>query len=139
MRYDKFIGKYIWRDDVKDLVKCMVGDTFDKVKTSVDEMVFENDDVSITFYHEQDCCESVRIEDICGDIADLVSSPILSASIETNDTDATGIDWPESFLWTFYKFATIKGYVTVRWLGESNGYYSEEVDVIVKKKETNNE
>ena len=79
-------------------------------------------------YHDQDCCESVRVAEVIGDIEDLLNSPITMAEEETNSEDSTGIEYPDSFTWTFYKFATIKGYITIRWLGESNGYYSERVD-----------
>lgn len=80
------------------------------------------------FYHPQDCCESVLVEDIEGDIQDLVGSPILQADEETSKNPFDGKpEHAESFTWTFYRFATAKGSVVIRWLGESNGYYSENV------------
>lgn len=85
------------------------------------------------FWYEHDCCASCNVEDIAGDIDDLVGSPLVMAeevaSLDGFDekTGKSGDYEEESFTWTFYKFATVKGYVTVRWYGSSNGYYSESV------------
>lgn len=76
-------------------------------------------------WHEQDCCEDVRIEDICGDLDDLTGAPILRADERTSSGETDG----GSHTWTFYEFATVKGSVTIRWLGESNGYYSERLSI----------
>lgn len=96
-----------------------------------EELVFELDNGDCYhLYHSQDCCESVTIEDIAGNLDDLVGMPILLAEEVTSDTNPEGVqpEWQESFTWTFYKLATNRGYVTIRWYGESNGYYSESVD-----------
>lgn len=83
-------------------------------------------------HHYQDCCESVVIESITGDIQDLVGSPILMAEesiSESRSNDLPKLEYEDdSQTWTFYKLATNKGGVTIRWYGSSNGYYSESVD-----------
>lgn len=95
-----------------------------------DEIVFECSDGSkYRMYHEQECCESVLIEDICGDVNSLVGNPLTMAEDISNTMGNPTVDkWRDSCTWTWYKFATVKGYVTIRWYGESNGWYSECVD-----------
>ena len=76
---------------------------------------------TICMHHDQDCCENVCIEDITGDLDNLLNSPILRADekIVNDPPESDG----ESVTATFYTIATIKGYVDIRWYGESNGYY----------------
>jgi hypothetical protein len=85
-------------------------------------------------FHRQDCCESVRIEEIIGELDSLIGSPILLAeevsSVGVTPEWVTPPEYPDSYTWTFYKLATNLGYATIRWLGESNGYYSESVDFV---------
>lgn len=105
----------------------MLGKVFTDVYTDDDEtLIFENSNVKFEFYHRQECCEDVYIESIVGDLQDLVGSPILLVEESSSDDD--------NIQWTFYKFATIKGYVDVRWFGESNGFYSTSVDLRLIKK-----
>jgi len=92
-----------------------------------EELRFTTDNgIIYHMYHDQDCCESVTIDDVNGDLNDLVGTPILVAEESTNDKGPG--DEREAMTWTFYKFATVKGWVQIRWYGQSNGYYSEAVD-----------
>jgi hypothetical protein len=120
--------------DTKEGLQSMLGRTFVRVEGSVGdgEMTFVADDgARFTFSHLQDCCESVDINDIVGDLQDLVGEPLLVAE-EVSNADGPEPEYADSYTWTFYKFATRKGYVDVRWFGESNGYYSESVDLFVE-------
>lgn len=104
------------------------------VKKNSDRMeLWTADTLRFSFYHESDCCEWVNIEDVVGDPEDLLDTPILIAEEVSSDDEPPPEDGGGSYTWTFYRFATVKGSVTVRWLGESNGYYSEEVSFSVDR------
>lgn len=87
---------------------------------------FQGEKACFELTHVQECCEHVYIESIVGDLTDLQDSPIL-VSEESSSDDPTA---DESGTWTFYKLATRKGYVDIRFYGSSNGYYGESACLI---------
>jgi len=118
-------------------INVLEGKVLTEVIRGHNEIIFKcKDGTSYKMYHEQDCCESVYIHDIVGDLNCLLNSPILVAedvSDETDEPDSTKgiVDYDEEpYTWTFYKINTIVDNVTISWYGSSNGYYSEGVDFV---------
>jgi hypothetical protein len=82
-----------------------------------------DDGIGYQLVHYRNCCEYARFVDICGELEWLLNTPVLMA--EQVDGEHGYQEW-EHYTWTFYKLATKRGYVTLSFLGNSNGYYNEE-------------
>lgn len=94
--------------------------------TGDDSIVIKFEDGSyIRMYHEQECCEAVWIEDIESNknIDDYKNAVVIDMYVTTR----VNLNTEESSTFTFYNLNTSKGSINIRWNGESNGYYSEEV------------
>ena len=108
----------------------MVGKTVDVITVDKDsniiEFAFRNGDI-YRMLHVQDCCEDVYIDDINGDVESFRGQVILSA-VESSNVDYTrDLDGQT---WTFYRIACNRDFMVIRWIGTSNGYYSESVDIV---------
>lgn len=113
-------------------MKNLLGKTVSSVEATDEVVIFNFTDGHVaTWYHEQDCCEDVHVDDVSGDWDDLVGSPLLVCEGRSND-EYVGKEGDDSNTWTFYTYRTLKGSVDVRWHGSSNGYYSEEVNFLYK-------
>jgi hypothetical protein len=120
----------------------LIGRTILRLERGDDLIRFWLDDGRIMrMEHKQDCCESVYIEDVVGDLQDLIGLPLIQAEEVTNnhavhlppanpeEEKEDDYSSQESCTWTYYNFATRKGHVQIRWYGTSNGYYSETADL----------
>ena len=109
-----------------------------KIITNISGLKLESDGVTFHFEeeefymsHEQDCCESVYVEDINGDTN--LAGATFYEIIDAKRCDREALtENEESHIWTFYTIKTSKGYLDIRWYGASNGYYSEQVDFSIK-------
>ena len=102
-------------------------------KKHSDEVTIKFTDGScLKFYHRQDCCESVLLEDFDTEPEYLINTNIISIE-ERISRSGEGInplnDWDESYTWSFYVIKTSSSTMVLRWYGESNGWYSETVDI----------
>ncbi len=126
---DKFTQISIWSLDDVD-VPILKGETFKDIFINKEDnnfIMFETESGKIyQMFHSQDCCESVVIDDICGDISDLIGAEIIHFEERTSEND----NEYDHETWTFYDIQTTKGCVNLKWHGESNGYYSESVNFI---------
>lgn len=114
----------------RDRVDYLLGQTLARCFRDGDTVEFHTaGGERFSLEHRQECCESVELVDVAGDLDDLVGSPLLMAEEASNSDDPPLYGpSPDSHTWTYYRFATARGYVTLRWFGSSNGYYSESVD-----------
>ena len=110
------------RCDIGDLVGKVIkgwayGDEYFQILT---------DDCVYIFYHEYSCCESVWLTQVDGISDKIIGSRIVMAEVVTDEKDTEN----GHITWSFYKISTNKGMIDFRFQGESNGYYSETVDLI---------
>src|SRR3990170_827424 len=106
------VSAFLCEDEMKAALKDLIG----KIMVSIEnkdseEIIFTaNDGRRFKLYHDSRGCEIVTVEDIISNLSDLVGSPFLMAEEETSTENPEGITKgnPDSFTWTFYKFATVK-------------------------------
>jgi hypothetical protein len=116
--------------DIGRVTGLFVGSTVTAVSVDIgdERSTITTDRGTLVMVHYEDRCESVQVDDVVGDINDLVGGVVVSFEEVEGDLPATD-RYDVSHTWTFYNIRTTKGDVTIRWYGTSNGYYSESVDV----------
>jgi len=80
----------------------------------------------LTMQHYQDCCEGVVLEDYSLDELLALKGQKLVSAYETTDYQTT--EYGDQ-CYTFYSIQGDSSSATLRWYGESNGYYSVKVIV----------
>ena len=123
-----------WYNNRVDIAE-LIGKTISDLYVYDDEIQFFCTTGEVyKMYHEPDCCESVYIDDICGEIKEIVGETILEAYEVENHLKLGPLNkYDESYTWTFYRIRTMNNTIVIRWYGTSNGYYSESVDFIKLK------
>lgn len=82
------------------------------------------------FAHHQACCEDVRHIGTVGAYDQVLGSPIKEFSTSNEELPGYDKEYYSSYTWTSFHIITEAGNcVVLYFLGESNGYYGEDVGI----------
>lgn len=108
----------------------LVGETLAFIDASEGEILLTTQSGRrIRIHHEQDCCETVRVEDTQGNWHDLIGKVIIEATEDVQPQGDPPPEYQDSWTRTTLIFKVDDATVISKWIGESNGYYSESVDI----------
>lgn len=139
----------VWGGNGSNALHCpfnsLLGLTLDNVTPMRDQegLILSAGDMTFVLYHrpeqreyddhgeplDDDIREDVRLDDICGDLTDLVGAPIVVAddrvSDRQSDAKRSRLEGCTVLPWTFYHLSTSKGSVVLRFYGSIDGCYAE--------------
>ena len=95
-----------------------------------DEVFIKTNNGTYRLYHEQDCCEYVRVVKVIGNVNELIGEVIFAEEdAGANEPDWYNESFNDSHTWTKYVLKTENASLEFWYLGESNGYYCESVSI----------
>ena len=109
-------------------VNDLIGETLTHIDVDDEDnqiMLTTQSGRQIVIKHYQDCCENVHIVDTEGHWHELIGKPIISTSHDETEME----DAYDHGTRTVITFRVDGATVISRWIGESNGYYSESVSL----------
>jgi hypothetical protein len=113
-----------------EVLEQLQGQTFSRVTHNDNEVQFDNQWI---LKHIQCCCGYVYIDEIIGNLRNLKGTPLIKAERRISSGPEAALPEGEipsrSHTWTFFEFATVKGSVTIRFFGSSDGFCSETADL----------
>jgi hypothetical protein len=125
---------YIPLTQMNDLLRGRTVTSIEGLAKDSTEVVINMPTGKLLFSHEQECCESFWLEDFEDDrnthLRAYEYDRFLGVELLTNQDDPAPEDkYTEHYTWTYVRLKFQSGDVTLRFIGSSNGYYSEDCDI----------
>jgi hypothetical protein len=123
-----------WVNKDMDKFKDLVGRKIKSISVHPYEVHFELDKGErYRLYHSQDCCETVGVNGVFGDISSIVGGDVTQAIEEVfSDHDPEGYVREEkeyrdySYTWSIFKLVTTYGKLEIRFWGNPTGIIQKE-------------